>query len=178
MEGAWAIAKGDLQSLSEQQLIDCSGEGCDGGLPQDAFTYVIENQGITSEADYPYTASDGTCESPLPPSVVSISNFKNIQNSDSMMQVQLTSGPLTVSIEADKSSFQFYSDGVFNDPNCGTNLDHSVLLVGYGVSSAEQYWILKNSWGTSWGKEGYMYIARQKGSGICGINKDTTYPIV
>jgi len=179
MEGAWAIANSNLVSLSEQQLIDCSGEGCDGGLPQDAFTYVIKVKGITTETSYPYAAEDGTCKSPLPSPAVTISGFKNIANSDAMMQDQLTRGPLTVSIEADKIAFQFYSSGVFNNANCGTNLDHCVLLVGYDTSTtAVNYWILKNSWGTSWGIKGYMYIARKTGSGICGINKDTTYPIV
>jgi len=179
MESAWAIAKGQLLSLSEQQLVDCSGEGCSGGLPQDAFTYVIQVNGITSETSYPYLAQDGTCKTPLPSPVVAISSYQDIVNSDSMMQARLANGPLTVSIEADKMAFQFYSTGVFNNANCGTSLDHSVLLVGYETSAtAGNYWILKNSWGTSWGVQGYMYIARKTGSGICGVNMDTSYPIV
>jgi cathepsin L len=183
MEGAWAIAKGNLVSLSEQQLVDCSASegnyGCSGGLMDYAFQYVITNKGITSEAKYPYTAEDGTCKSPLPASVATISSFQDVaQNNDAALQTAVVLGPVSVAIEADQESFQFYSSGIFSDPTCGTNLDHGVLVVGYGVQSNKQYWIVKNSWGADWGDSGYILMARKKGYGECGINMQPSYPVV
>jgi len=184
MEGAWFISKKSLISLSEQQLVDCSSdqgnEGCNGGLMDQAFEYVIQNNGITTEAKYKYTARDGTCKSPLPASAITISSFKDVKaNSDSDLGKAVQLGPVSVAIEADQESFQFYSSGVFSDPSCGTQLDHGVLAVGFNTSSdGTPYFIVKNSWGKTWGDHGYIMMARKSGAGECGINMAASYPVV
>jgi len=183
MEGAWFLNKKSLISLSEQQLVDCSddygNEGCNGGLMDQAFEYVIANKGITTEAKYPYTARDGTCKTgnPLP---VTISSYSDVKaNNDAAMGAAVAMGPVSVAIEADQESFQFYSGGVFSDPTCGTQLDHGVLAVGYNTSSdGTNYFIVKNSWGANWGDHGYIMMARKNGAGECGINMAASYPIV
>jgi len=176
--------KNTLISLSEQQLVDCSGsfgnEGCNGGLMDQAFEYVIAKKGITTEANYPYKAKDQKCKNPVPTAAVTISSYKDVTaNSDSAMAAAITMGPVSVAIEADQEAFQFYSGGVFSDPSCGTQLDHGVLAVGYNTSSdGTNYFIVKNSWGLSWGLQGYIYMARKDGSGECGINMMSSYPVV
>jgi len=187
MEGAWAIAKGKLVSLSEQQLVDCStaqgNQGCNGGLMDYAFQYVISNKGICSEQSYPYTATGpNTCQTSCS-SVASISSFNDVPaNDNDNLLASVAKGPVSVAIEADQSVFQFYSSGVLDDASCGTQLDHGVLAVGYDhdASSGKDYWIVKNSWGGSWGNQGYVWIRRDKGSspGICGIAMEASYPVV
>jgi cathepsin L len=175
-EGANFIATGKLVSLSEQQLVDCSGtygnEGCNGGLMDYAFQYIIDN-GICSEDDYPYTAADGDCQSSKCSSVAKLSSFSDVAaDSSSGLLQSVSQGPTSVAIEADQMSFQFYGGGVFSDTSCGTNLDHGVLAVGYGELDGQKMWIIKNSWGASWGSEGYIYIARDDKDGqpgICGL---------
>ena len=180
VEGAHAIASGKLVSLSEQQLMDCStaegNHGCNGGLMDYAFQYIIKNGGLDTESDYPYTARDGTCQTAKEDKhAATISGFHDVPaNSDSQMQAAVAKGPVSVAIEADQSSFQMYKSGVFNGP-CGTNLDHGVLVVGYTA----QYWIVKNSWGTTWGDQGYIMMSRSAGgaSGMCGILSVASYPL-
>jgi len=184
MEGAYFIAFNESVSLSEQQLVDCSwsqgNEGCNGGLMDQAFEYVIENKGITSEDAYPYTAMDGDCMNPLPDPVASVSKYVDVpQNQDMALQSAVAKGPVAVAIEADQESFQFYKSGVFDDPDCGDMLDHGVLAVGYGVDGDQNYWIVKNSWGEDWGDQGYIRMLRRTDNpeGECGINMDPSYPI-
>jgi len=177
-EGAVAIATGKLISLSEQQLVDCSGsfgnQGCEGGLMDQAFEYIISNKGITTEANYPYTAMDGTCNATAAAAVAAtISGYTDVTSgSESALISAVAIGPVSVAIEADQACFQFYSSGILNDPSCGTNLDHGVLAVGYDQSGG--FWIVKNSWGTSWGMNGYVEIAL--GMDECGINTEPSYP--
>jgi len=179
VEGAHQIATGKLVSLSEQQLVDCSGaqgnQGCNGGLMDQAFEFIIANGGITSEAQYPYTAQDGTCNTAVT-SVTTITAYTDVTSGDeNALAKGVTIGPVSVAIEADQSCFQFYSGGVLKDPSCGTQLDHGVLAVGYGTLSGTNYWIVKNSWGQSWGVEsGYVFI--EKGSDECGIATENSYP--
>jgi len=186
VEGINAIAGNGLKSLSEQQLVDCSGaygnQGCNGGLMDNAFQYIIANKGLCSEAAYPYTAADGTCVSSSCSSVNTITGYTDVQTySDSALATAVAQQPVSIAIEADQSSFQFYSSGVLTAA-CGTALDHGVLAVGYGTSGGVQYWKVKNSWGASWGMSGYVLLARgasyNGGAGQCGIYEDPSYPTV
>jgi len=183
MEGAWQIKKKKLNSLSEQQLVDCStaqgNMGCNGGLMDQAFEYVIANRGITTEDKYPYSATDQDCMDPLPASVVTITSYVDVNpNDDTALGNAVAIGPVSVAIEADQEPFQFYKKGIFNDTSCGTALDHGVLAVGYNVSGSQKYWIVKNSWSDSWGDKGYILMQRKSGAGICGINMAASYAVV
>jgi len=178
VEGAWVIAGHPLVSLSEQQLVDCAtaegNMGCNGGLMDYAFQYIIDNKGICSEASYPYTGVDGTCKKTCT-NVVTISGFTDVAsgNEASLLNAVGTVGPVSIAIEADQSGFQFYSGGVFSG-TCGTNLDHGVLAVGYGTTGTQDYWIVKNSWGASWGESGYIRMIRNKNQ--CGLTLAASYP--
>jgi len=176
MEGAVQISTGKLTSLSEQELVDCAGssgnQGCNGGLMDDAFQWIIKNGGLGSESSYPYTARDGSCKQV--PSVSKISGFKDVQqgSEDSLMSA-LQGQPVSIAIEADQSGFQFYKSGVFQGP-CGKQLDHGVLLVGAGTDNGVDYWKVKNSWGASWGDNGYIRMVR--GQDMCGLADAASYP--
>jgi len=177
VEGAHEIKTGQLVSLSEQQLVDCAGsagnQGCNGGLMDDAFQYIIRNQGIGTEASYPYTAKDGTCKKVA--AAATISSYKDVQaGSESGLMSAVNMQPVSIAIEADQSGFQHYRSGVFTGP-CGKNLDHGVLLVGYGTDSGVDYWRVKNSWGASWGDSGYIRLKR--GSDLCGLADAASYPV-
>jgi cathepsin L len=188
VEGAFFVANRTLVSLSEQQLVDCSSAygnmGCNGGLMDNAFEYIIANKGITSEANYPYTAADGTCNAAAASKrAAQISSYVDVTpNSDADLMAALARQPVSVAIEADQSAFQFYSSGVLTAA-CGTALDHGVLAVGYGHDSAGgDYYKVKNSWGTGWGEGGYVRLGRgpqyNGGAGQCGILSVPSYPVV
>jgi len=180
IEGASQIADGQhrLTPLSEQQLVDCAtstgNQGCNGGLMDWAFEWIIQNGGITTEKAYPYTAMDGTCNTTVK-SVVSITGYTDVNGGDeAALAAAVALGPVSVAIEADQACFQFYTSGILNDPSCGTQLDHGVLAVGYGTQNGQDYWIVKNSWGQSWGMQGYILLAR--GVDQCGISTEPSYP--
>lgn len=185
IEGANAITNGKLASLSEQELVDCSKRygnmGCNGGLMDNAFHYVIDN-GLCSESDYPYTASDDTCVSTDCTPIVKISDCADvIVNNELALKEAVSKQPVSVAIEADTKTFQLYSSGVLTSDSCGTNLDHGVLVVGYGTEDDTPYWLVKNSWGDTWGEDGYIKIGRsdsESSKGICGIAMQPSYPIV
>jgi len=177
VEGAVQVKSGRLTSVSEQQLVDCAGssgnQGCNGGLMDDAFNWIISNRGIGSEASYPYTARDGTCKNV--PSVSTISAFKDVQQgSEDALMSALNMQPVSIAIEADQSSFQNYRSGVFTGP-CGQQLDHGVLLVGSGTDGGQDYWRVKNSWGASWGDSGFIRMIR--GRNMCGLSNMASYPV-
>ena len=183
MEGAWAIKNNDLLSFSEQQLVDCSvsygDNGCSGGLMDYAFLYAIDN-GICTEDEVPYNGAEGTCTACT--SAASISDCIDVTSRNQLhLKEAVSIGPVSVAIEADTSTFQLYKGGVISSDACGTNLDHGVLVVGYGTESdGTMYWTVKNSWGPSWGEDGYVKIARSESSfdsGICGIALQPSYPV-
>jgi len=186
VEGRNAIKNGQLISLSEQQLVDCSkaehNNGCGGGLMDYGFQYIEDNAGIDTEDDYPYHAKDQICDSSKAAHhVVTISGFHDVPaNNPSQLEQAVSQGPVSIAIEADKSVFQLYRDGVFDNPACGTNLDHGVLVVGYGTDETEgkDYWIVKNSWGATWGDQGYIRMFKEtSGAGMCGMYKQPSYPV-
>jgi len=184
LEGIVAIKTGTLTSFSEQQLVDCSSsygnEGCNGGLMDQAFQYIVDKKGLCSEASYPYKAVDGSCKTCTVVSGSNISGYQDVAaNSESSLQAAVAGQPVSVAIEADTMVFQFYSGGILSDPSCGTQLDHGVLAVGYGTDSAgKAYWIVKNSWGNSWGEQGYIRLARNVSAkqGECGIAMQASFP--
>jgi len=179
VEGAHQIATKNLVSLSEQQLVDCAGSagnmGCNGGLMDYAFEWIIKN-GICEESAYPYKGVQGSCSKTCT-KAATLSGYKNVKSGSEadLLAAIGTAGPVSVAIEADQSAFQFYSSGVFTAA-CGTSLDHGVLAVGYGTQSGLDYYIVKNSWGASWGEQGYIRLVRGKNQ--CGIALSASYPVV
>jgi len=185
-EGAWFLAKKQLVSLSEQELVDCSAaegnSGCEGGLMDFGFQYIIDNKGITTEKAYPYTAQDGTCASDGKPVGATISSFTDVAPSDNdALHAAAAQQPISIAIEADQDGFQFYAGGVFSG-DCGDALDHGVLVVGYNQTASPAYWIVKNSWGASWGDAGYIFLVDDAtlngGTGQCGLLSEPSYPTI
>jgi len=179
LEGQWEIATGSLKSLSEQQLVDCSKQnsGCNGGLMDYAFSFY-KSTSVASEDSYAYTGRDGTCKSSYTAAIPEggVTGYKDISSESALLDAVANTGPVSVAIEADQMSFQLYSGGVLTG-SCGTNLDHGVLAVGYGSESGTDYWKVKNSWGASWGDNGYVLI--QRGVNKCGIaDGPPSYPTV
>lgn len=183
MEGAWALHSGDLLELSEQQLIDCSvsyGDlACNGGLMDNAFEYAIDNS-MCSESTEPYFAEYESCEE-----CKSVANFSSCVDvtpgNELHLKTALLSTPISVAIDAESNMFQFYSGGIITASECGTSLDHGVLLVGYGEDDGVKYWLVKNSWGESWGENGYFRLERtdeENTDGTCGIALQPSYPVV
>jgi len=179
IEGAHFLAKGNLVSLSEQNLMDCStaegNAGCDGGNNEQAFSYVIKNKGIDTEASYPYTAKDGSCHFSTGNVGATISTYTRVQSGSEAALANAVNGrPISVGIDASHNSFQLYKSGVYYEAACSTTaLDHAVLVVGYG----DNYFLVKNSWGTSWGEAGYIQMSRGRNNN-CGIASDPSYPSV
>ncbi|EMS67755.1 Fruit bromelain [Triticum urartu] len=173
------IRTGKLVSLSEQQLVDCDqyDGGCNRGSYNRAFKWIVENGGLTTEAEYPYTAVRGACNrAKSAHHVVQISGSGVIPpRNEPEMQRAVAGQPIGVAIEVG-SGMQFYRSGVYSGP-CGTALAHAVTVVGYGVDAGVKYWIVKNSWGQTWGEGGYIRMRRDVGGpGLCGIALDVAYP--
>ncbi|XP_008209260.1 cathepsin L1 [Nasonia vitripennis] len=186
LEGQHFRHNGSLISLSEQNLVDCSGrfgnDGCDGGLMNNAFTYVKVNRGLDSEKSYPYEAEDDRCRYNPKNSAADDAGYVNIPTgSESKLQAAVaTVGPISVAIDADSDSFMFYHSGVYYEPDCSrTDLDHGVLAIGYGTDSktGKQFWLVKNSWGEDWGEKGYIRMSRNRHNN-CGIATAASYPLV
>jgi C1A family cysteine protease len=185
VEGAWAIAKGQLVDLAEQELVDCAtgiaygSRGCSGGQMEGAFKFIIEN-GQCALSSYPYTAKDGSCQKCS--AVAHISSCSDVKPNDQIsLKAAVAQQPVSVAISADTKLFQSYSSGVITSSSCYTSLDHGVLIVGYGTENGQDYWLVKNSWSSSWGMNGYVKIAKSSSTndpGVCGISMDPSFPTV
>jgi len=186
LEGALMKSTGKLVSLSEQNLVDCSrpegNMGCNGGLMDDAFTYVMDNGGLDTEASYPYEGQDLECRYNATNSAVKVKSFVDvIAGSEAALKKDCTNnGPISIAIDAGHRSFQFYSTGIYDEPECSSSqLDHGVLLVGYGRDGylGGKYWLVKNSWSEKWGLDGYIKMTKDKDN-QCGVASSASYPIV
>jgi hypothetical protein len=174
IETAWAISTGKLVVFPVQQLVDCGG-GCNGGMPSQVYTYVRDH-GLC--ADYPSSGQPGQCQKctpTLPPSW--ISGVVQVNASVESLMAAVATPSVSVGINAE--ALETYSGGIFSGP-CGSTLDHEMVVVGYGTDAGQDYWILANSWGSSWGEGGYMRLSRKvpanEPSGLCGILSAATYP--
>ena len=183
IEGQHAKKYGNLVSLSEQNLVDCSWnygcDGCGGGWPDNAMQYVIDNGGVDTEASYPYTAQDSSCAFNNTTIGSKIHDVVRLPsgNMSALYRALGHVGPISVALDAEYD-FQLYKSGVFNSSTCSkTLLDHAVLAVGYGVSAENhRFLIIKNSWGSSWGMDGYIYFSADVDN-MCGIAQHCTYPL-
>jgi C1A family cysteine protease len=183
VESAWAIAGNKLVSLSPQELVDCSSSygnmGCLGGIPQEAVQWVADN-GLCSETDYPYETKDDTCKKCN--TVAKVSKCFQINSGDQVgLKHAVHKQPVMIAIEADRKVFQFYKSGILNSADCGTNLDHAVVIVGYGTENGQDYWLVRNSWGITWGDNGYIKLARTDSTsdiGVCGVAADAIISVV
>ncbi|XP_029569887.1 cathepsin L1 isoform X2 [Salmo trutta] len=187
MEGQHYRKTNKLVSLSEQQLVDCSGEfgnmGCMGGLMDQAFEYIksLAPGGLDTEDSYAYHAEDKKCHYKPDSLGATCTGYVDMTSGDesALQQAVATVGPVSVAIDAAHSSFQLYKSGVYDEPDCSSDqLDHGVLAVGYGTSDdGQDYWLVKNSWGLDWGDKGYIMMSRNKHN-QCGIATASSYPLV
>jgi len=186
LEGGWKLfGDKNLYNLSEQQLVDCSHDqgnyGCGGGLMDNAFNYTMQ-YGSCLSTDYPYQGNDGNCVDTKCQSVIKTKGCTNLWTGDAettedVLGHMVAQQPVSVAVYAGNSVWMSYSGGIVDDTSCQDYLDHGVVVVGYNVTSdGQQYWIVKNSWGTGWGINGYIYIAR--GKNMCGIGSDPSIPLI
>lgn len=172
IEGAYEISGGYLEYFSEQQLVDCSTQnnGCNGGLMDYGFAYAEENP-LMLEAAYPYTAKQATCKYDASKGYGRVQDYHDVTPNDAdQLRAALNKGPVSIAVEADEFSFQGYTGGVVTS-GCGKKLDHGVLAVGYGTDEGQEFFIVKNSWGPSWGANGYVKIAPDQ----CGVTNQPSY---
>ncbi|KAK7100164.1 digestive cysteine proteinase 1-like [Littorina saxatilis] len=186
IEGAYFLKTGKLVRLSQQELMDCSwGEGnnaCDGGEDFRAYNYIMKKGGITTDDQYgQYLAVDGKCHQDSVTPVVQLSGYVNVTAYDqnALKMALAFKGPVSVAIDASHKSLSFYANGVYYEPACGSkpdDLDHAVLAVGYGTMNGQDYWLVKNSWSTYWGNDGYVLFSLKDNN--CGVATSPTYPLI
>ncbi|KAJ7308326.1 hypothetical protein JRQ81_008861 [Phrynocephalus forsythii] len=188
LEGLLFNQTGTLVPLSEQNLIDCSwkvgNHGCHGGYITQAFEYVRENGGIASEHDYPYVEQEESrCRYDPRIRAANCSSLVRVQagSEGALAQAVATVGPVSVAVDARSFFFHFYHSGIFASSWCGQQVNHAMLLVGYGTAQEGgkpiDYWILKNSWSEKWGEEGYMRLVRGLDN-HCGVASQASYPVM
>ncbi|XP_014331560.1 cathepsin L1-like [Xiphophorus maculatus] len=182
LEGQMKRRTGVLVMLSPQNLVDCGTKegnlGCKGGYITKAFSYIIHNGGVDSESSYPYEHQNGKCRYSLQGKAAHCSNFHVLPRGNELaLQAAVASvGPVAVAVNAMLPSFHQYKGGLYNAPDCNPKLiNHAVLVVGYGTDRGQDYWLVKNSWGTAWGEGGFIRIARNK-KNLCGIATLAVYP--
>jgi len=183
VEGLHKIREDELRSLSEQQILDCNTQGatCRGAHRTKAFQYIIDNKGLTAETIYPYTAVKGTCNTTKAnETFASIQSYRAVTaNNESALMAAVARQPVTVAIQFPEMGFQFYKLGIFNG-TCRQQggLLHAVAVVGYGEEDDTKYWLVKNSYGPTWGEEGYIRMKKDVASreGLCGIARSPFYP--
>jgi len=182
LEGQVFIKTGYLPDCSEQQLVDCDthSHGCNGGLPDYACMYIQSQgeHGLDTQTSYPYTAEDGTCDTTKTKDMenicTTISGMNHVTASETALQEAAgTVGPITIGVAAN-GNWQRYGGGIFDDPSCTHSLNHAVAVVGYDASQG--FWIVRNSWGPSWGESGYIRMVM--GKNMCGMAMDATYPVL
>lgn len=175
MEGQHTNATGVLEALSVQQIVDCGGGGCGGGTTASAFQYAVDN-GMMSASNY-HSAGAWQCNYEAESVVARFSDYVTVTrgSEQALQEAVALIGPVAVAIDASNLAFQMYTGGIYDPPVCSdVNLDHGVLVVGYGSQNGKDYWIVKNSWGVTWGNQGYMLMARNHGN-KCGIASDASY---
>lgn len=184
IESAYWIQNGSEILMSEQQLIDCSvdygNNGCSGGLVEYGYHYATDVP-LETEDQYPYKATNQKCQAKTLPGDIKLSDFKEVQRFDpNQLATALVKGPVSVGVDASGIAFKLYKKGIITRW-CGDSIDHAVLLVGYGTDKGTDYWLIKNSWSTTWGEAGYFRVARDMkdtGTGMCGIQQTPSYPIL
>jgi len=187
IEGAYFIKYGVLKVMAEQELMDCSwsfgNNACDGGEDFRAYDWILQNGGMSFKENYgPYLMQDGWCQAQGKAADVSLNSYINVTSGDenALMDALASVGPISISIDASHPGLSFYSSGVYNDPACKNgpdDLDHSVLAVGYGTDAqGGDYWIVKNSWSTYWGDQGYIKMSRN--NNMCGVETAPTYVVL
>jgi C1A family cysteine protease len=178
VESVWARGGKTLVPLSTQQVVDCdtTDDGCDGGWPYNAYQYIISAGGQDSEKSYPYTAQDGTCSFNSANIAAKISGWQYVtqsQDETAMMNFLYTNSPLSVCVDAE--TWSSYTGGVITpSSNCGNSIDHCVQITGWSTVNGVQAWHVRNSWGASWGVNGFIYV--QIGSDVCSIAEVVTVP--
>ncbi|KAL7012427.1 hypothetical protein ACKWTF_014845 [Chironomus riparius] len=187
LEGQMAKKYGQLSSLSEQNIVDCSkgsyggNWGCDGGFAEPTFQYIIDQNGVDSLDSYSYEDGEGTCRYKSKNSIANVSGYHRIKGDEEYLKQALAEvGPLVVGVKSDLYTFYGYSEGIYDDEECYGGVNHAVCLVGYGTDNSSgkpvDYWIIKNSWSPYWGEDGYIRILR--GVNLCNITSYVVYPIV
>ncbi|XP_060523576.1 procathepsin L-like [Cylas formicarius] len=180
LESQVYLKTGKMVSLSEQNLIDCAKDninhGCQGGWMANAFEY-LKNNYVTSDSEYSYVGVQQQCQINERQTKISIRGYQRVQGNEQVLKEAVaTIGPITAAMDA--SNLQFYSNGVYRDDECSPNyVNHGVLIVGYGNEAGRDYWLIKNSWGSSWGENGYFKIIRNRGN-QCNLASYTMYPIL